>query len=266
MSLDLPKADPRIAERPTPAMVVCQIQFDEQESIAAAAAIAFRELLGGESGAYSKLEPVAGGRIMLEVGPGGPVTQMSQKTGWNLETKDSAWSLTLLPDSMGLQANEGRGAYSGWDDFRGRLAEALGALDEVASPAIERRLGLRFVDRIPGASVGVENARGWSEYISPTFLGPVAEPTFADAAKFAQQQLILDVGDGSTCNLRQGLAAVLSPAEPNTEYVIDTDIYQERGRAFDTATILDSVDAFAQTIDGLFGTITTPALLDKTSP
>lgn len=267
MSLDLPKPDTRVTGRSTVAMVICQVRFDEQASIAPPAAIAFHERLGGESGVYSKIEPIAGGRIVLEMGPSGPIPQAAQQqTGWTLETEDGTWSLTLLPDSIGLQANEGSGAYKGWDDFRGRLSEALGALEEVATPTIVHRLGLRFVDRIPGSPLGVEDARSWSEYISANFLGAVAEPRIAEAAKFAQQQLVLDVGDGTNCTLRQGLAAVLSPPERNAEYVIDADVYRERGRPFNAATILDSVDVFMQTVDGLFGMIATPALLGKLTP
>ena len=162
--------------------------------------------------------------------------------------------------------NEGSGAYEGWDDFRDRFAAALTALEEVASPAFEHRLGLRVVDRLPGAPLGVADAQGWTDYISPNFLGPVAETTIAESAKFAQHQLILDVGVGTTCSVRQGLAAVLSPGEPNTEYVIDTDVYRERGRPFNAVTILDGAGAFKQTIDDVFGAVTTAALLDKLGP
>lgn len=267
MGLNLPETDARIAGRSSVALVICQVRFDEQTSITASTALAFHERLGGEEGPYSKIAPFAGaGRIVLEVGPSGPVPQPARQTGWILGPDDGSWSLTLLPDSMGLQVNEGSGAYNGWDDFRGRLSEALAALQEVASPALEHRLGFRIADRIPGTPIGVEDAIGWSEYISTSFLGPIVEPAIAEAVKFSQQQLILDIGDRTICTVRQGLAAVLSLGEANTEYVIDADVYREVGRSFDSATIIDSAEAFKQTIDGLFGTIATSALVDKVAP
>lgn len=266
MALDLPKADDRVTARSSVAMAICQIRFDEQDAIGAGAtALAFHKRLGGDEGPYSKIESAAGAnRIMVEVGPGGPVQQSTaRQTGWSLESEDGAWSLVLLPNSMGLQANEGFGAYQGWDDFVERLTNALEALQEVVSPALEQRLGLRFVDRIQGTPLGVEGPMGWEPYITARFLGPLAEPAIANAAQFGQQQLWLDAGDHAVCSMRHGLAAMLAANESRTEYVVDCDIYREGGRPFDVATILNTAGEFREQIDNLFGLVTTPELLDK---
>lgn len=266
MALDLPKADDRVAARSSVAMAICQIRFDEQDTIGSGAtAVAFHERLGGSEGPYSKIESAAGtNRIMVEMGPGGPVQQSTaRQVGWSLEAEDGSWSLALLPNSIGLQANEGFGAYEGWDDFLERLTNALEALQEVASPALEQRLGLRFVDRIPGTPLGVEGPTGWEPYINARFLGPIAEPAIGSATQFAQQQLFLDAGDRAVCSMRHGLAAVLAADESRIEYVVDCDIYREGGRSFDVATILNTVGAFREQIDSLFGLVAMPKLLDK---
>jgi uncharacterized protein (TIGR04255 family) len=266
MPLDLPKADDRVAARSSVAMAICQIRFDEQDAIGSGAtAVAFHERLGGEGGPYSKIESAsAANRIMVAVGPGGPVQQpMTRQTGWSLEAEDGSWSLALLPDSMGLQTDEGFGAYKGWDDFLERLTKALAALQQVASPALEQRLGLRFVDRIPGTPLGVEGPSGWEPYITARFLGPIADPAIGRAAQFMQQHLLLDAGDRAICRMRHGLAAMLAADESRTEYVVDCDIYREGGRPFDVATILSTAEAFREQIDNLFGLVATPELLDK---
>ena len=246
-------------------MAICQIRFDEQDALGSgAAALAFHERLGGGEGPYSKIESAAGtNRIMFEMGSGGPVQQSARQTGWSLEAEDGSWSLALLPNSIGLQANEGFGAYNGWDDFLERLTNALEALQEVASPALEQRLGLRFVDRIPGTPLGIEGPTGWEPYITARFLGPIAEPAIGSAAQFAQQQLVLDAGDRAICSMRHGLAAVLAADKSRTEYVVDCDIYREGGRPFDVATILNTAGAFREQIDNLFGLVATSELLDR---
>jgi uncharacterized protein (TIGR04255 family) len=266
MPLDLPPADDRVAARSSVAMAICQIRFDEQDAIGSGAtAVAFHERLGGGEGPYSKIESAAGAnRIMVEMGPGGPVQQSTaRQTGWSLEAEDGSWSLALLPNSMGLQANEGFSAYKGWDDFLGRLTNALEALQEVASPALEQRFGLRFVDRIPGTPLGVEGPPGWEPYIAARFLGPIAEPAIGGSAQFAQQQLFLDTGDHAVCSMRHGLAAMLAADESRTEYVVDCDIYREGGRPFDVATILNMAGAFREQVDNLFGLVATSELLDR---
>ena len=86
MSLELPQADARVSGRSSVALVICQVRFDEQPSIDPAAAIEFHERLGGEAGPYPKIESVAGGgRILLQLGPSGPVQQQTtRETGWSL--------------------------------------------------------------------------------------------------------------------------------------------------------------------------------------
>src|SRR5664280_2609844 len=125
MTLDLPKADDRVAARSSVHMASCEVRFDEQESIASGPrGLEFHERLGGADGPYPKIESAAGAnRIRLELGPAGPIQQSTQQRGWSMESADGSWSLGLLPNSMVLQVNQ---AYSGWDDFLERLTFTLG--------------------------------------------------------------------------------------------------------------------------------------------
>jgi uncharacterized protein (TIGR04255 family) len=264
MPLELPPADDRVSGRPTVSTVICQIRFEEQPSVSEGAlAIEFHERVGGPSGRYSKIEPAEGAnRILFEMGPDGPLQQQTtRRTGWSLQAENGSWSLVLLPDNITLQA-EGEG-YVGWDSFVERLTEALEALADVVSPAVEQRVGLRFVDRIPGGDLGVVDPTGWEQYIAPEFLGPITVPGIGRAVRGGQQQLLLDAGNGATCGLRQGLAAITG--DDRSVYVIDCDFYREGVRQFDPTAILEVVGGFREQSDCVFGVAATPDLLDALS-
>jgi uncharacterized protein (TIGR04255 family) len=156
---------------------------------------------------------------------------------------------------MGLQSN----SYDSWDDFAQRLIAALNALAEVVTPSFEQRLGLRFVDLL--AVDGVDSPTGWKPYITPPFLGALCAPSVGLSIQVVFQQALIDLGDGAVCNLRTG------PVGPDENgqvgFVIDSDLYREGGRAFDPATILNTVGTFREQADRLVQSVVAPALLDK---
>lgn len=260
MALDLPAPDERVALRSTVGMAICQVRFEAQGDLGGATAVELHNRLGGAEGRYPKITSAEGNRIMFEVGPQGPV--QTGRTGWSFDAGDGSWAVTLLPDNVSLQADEG--AYAGWEDFAERFTEALAALSGAVSPALEQRLGLRVVDRISGTSVGVDEPSGWEAYINPRFLGPVTEPGLGDAIHGYQQLMVLDAGEGVTCNLRQGLASVLSQGS-RSDYVIDCDVFREVGRQFDAEAILEAVAGFRNQVESIFAVIATPQLLEALS-
>jgi len=262
MTLDLPPASDKVSARSSVTMAICQVRFEQQTNIGAGAtALAFREKLGGADGPYAKVEEAEGAhRLVMGLGPGAPISETTRMNGWNLATVDEAWSLALLPNNMGLQTNR----YAGWDGFCSRLKSALDALADVVSPSFEQRLGLRFVDRIQGANLKVQSPQGWKPYVTPQFLGPVLVPGLGAAVQAAQQQLLIDAGDDTTCNLKHG------PTPPNEDgsydYLIDCDLYREGGRSFDAGAIVSVVNTFRAKADSLFQAAVTPVLLDRLEP
>ena len=162
-----------------------------------------------------------------------------------------------MPDSVALQAEA---SYAGWDDFIERVRELLEALDDILAPSVEQRVGLRFVDRIRGSRTDVAEPAEWAPYIEPPFLGLLALPGLGDAIKAGQQQHVLDAGDGATCRLRHGLAAVTG--DERSVYVIDCDLFRDGVRQFDQAAILGIMGSFRDQADRVFAAAATPALLD----
>jgi uncharacterized protein (TIGR04255 family) len=259
MTLDLPNADDRIVARHTVTMAICQVRYEQQASVGTGAtALAFHQKLGGPAGLYPKIEEAEGAnRIVMGIGAGRPVADTTRISGWSLSSADEEWSIALLPGNMGLQSS----SYQGWDDFIQRLAAALDALVEVIGPSFEQRLGLRFVDLIPGKSVGVDAAASWEPYINPEFLGPLMMPGLGPSIRVSFQQALIDLGQDAICNLRTG------PSGPNddgsVDFVVDCDLYREGGRPFDSSTILNSVRKFREQADRLFQSVVKPALPER---
>lgn len=256
MTLGLPTVDEAVSARSSVVLAICQVRFEQRPEISesAAIALAFHSKLGGAAGRYPKVQQSeTANRIVLGVGPG-----MSQETprsaGWTLASSSDAWGIGLQQNNAGLQTDK----YDGWEDFSGRLAEMLEALTEVIEPALEQRLGLRFVDRL--RLPDVKDPPGWQPYIAPAFLGPVAVDGLGAAVRAAQQQLFIDLGDGAVCNLRHG------PAQPNEDgtcdYMFDCDLFREGGQPFDSKSVLSAVSTFKDQADRLFQAAATPDLLE----
>jgi uncharacterized protein (TIGR04255 family) len=261
MPIDLPPADERVSRRSSVSTVVCQIGFDERPRVGEGSfPIEFHERLGGPTGRYPKLEPAAEQRLILEVGTA-PSQQQISRRGWSFESQDRGWSLALLPDSVALQADDA--GYAGWEDFLGRVRELLEALEDMLTPSIAQRVGLRFVDRIQGSRIGVGEPGEWAPYIEPAFLGLLALPGIGPAVQGGQQQHILDAGDGARCQLRHGLALVTGGER--SVYVIDCDLFRDGVRQFDRMAILGTMGSFREQVDRVFGAAASPALLDALS-
>jgi uncharacterized protein (TIGR04255 family) len=257
MTLELPPAGGPVSARSSVAMTICQVHFEQSAVVGESnTAVAFQSHLGGPDGPYPKVqEAEAVNQVTLSVGPGGPVPETKRTNGWSLRSDDEAWTIALLPNSVGLQTNQ----YDGWDDFATRLAKTIEALVKVVAPAFEQRLGLRCVDRIQG--LGVDSPQAWAPYVTPHFLGPILEPGLGPAVRAAHQQLIIDPGDDAICNLRHG------PSQPNEDgscdYIVDCDLFREGGRTFDAAAVMRTAKDFKDHADRLFQAAATPALLDR---
>src|SRR3954453_15486492 len=112
------------------AMVVCQVHYDTNLAVAdATTARALHDALGGRTGSYPRVQqiqsPAAGG-------------------GWRFVADDERWAVAALPDRVSLETT----SYENWDHFRERLQAVLAAAAEQLEPAVEQRLGLRYINRL----------------------------------------------------------------------------------------------------------------------
>jgi uncharacterized protein (TIGR04255 family) len=257
MTLDLPDPAEAVGARSSVIMAICQVRFEQSPVVSEkTTSLVFHDRLGGSSGAYPKIEEAeAVNQVTMTMGPAGPFSETKHLTGWQLSSEDDAWTVSLLPGSASLQTT----AYNDWEDFSERFSALLDALGEVVAPALEQRLGLRYVDRLAG--FGVESPMAWDQYISSSFLGPILIPGIGQSVQVAQQQLNLSAGNDIACIIRHGLAP---PNDDGThDYLFDCDVVRESGRPFDAAAIRRLVDSFKDQADRLFQAAALPLLLDR---
>jgi uncharacterized protein (TIGR04255 family) len=226
MPLKLPEPDQSRLPRSPLDLVVCQLRFEAQPQVGdAALALAVQTALGGET-RYPRLEQVQAQAFNVVLGPGvaPAMGQAPAGTGWRLQSPDSRWSVSLMPNHVSLETTD----YTVWDDFRDRMLELVDAAADHIAPGIEQRLGLRYIDRI--SEVQARTPRDWEPYLVPELLGLIRHDTLGTAVTAARQQLLLDLGEGFSCTFTHGL---LPEDGERLNYLLDYDLSREGGRPFD---------------------------------
>jgi uncharacterized protein (TIGR04255 family) len=141
-----------------------------------------------------------------------------------------------MPDHVALETS----AFTTWgDDFRPRMQQFLDIVADRVTPAIEHRLGLRYIDHVQ--EVSVDLPADWSRAIRSELLGPVLHKGLAPAVTASRQELALEIADDCRCTLRHGF--VPADDHPPT-YLLDYDIYREDSRPFDASAIMDAANRF----------------------
>ena len=239
-------------------LVVCQVRIEESPSIAdPRVGLELFERLGGRTGRYPLLEPFKGDQIAIRLGPSMPMSaEQTSLSGWRAMSEDRNWTVALLPGSVALETK----AYTTWDeDFLPRMVAVLEAVGETLRPAIQMRIGLRYVDLVTRPSV--ESPANWQGWISDALLGPVLHPAIGPGVVSTQQQVDIDAGSGVRCTLRHG--AVPADSGGSLGYLLDWDVYQEEVRAFDALAIREWLVASHRLVLQLFQQAITPQLLDS---
>jgi uncharacterized protein (TIGR04255 family) len=93
----------------------------------------------------------------------------------------------------------------------------LELLDDTLSPAVQGRLGLRYIDELPTASI--------SEDVEGAIVGAVGHPQFGDAV-IIQEQTAQVVLDDVSALLRFRTGHSVDPS------ILDIDVYVEGGTSF----------------------------------
>jgi uncharacterized protein (TIGR04255 family) len=239
-------------------LVVCQVRIEESPSIAdPRVGLEVFERLGGRGGRYPVFEPFKGEHIAIRLGPDLPMSaQQTSLSGWRALSEDRNWVVALLPGSVALETK----TYTTWDeDFLPRMVALLDVVGQTLRPAIQMRIGLRYVDLITRQPVG--SPQDWRGWITDELLGPILHPAIGPGVVGTQQQVDIDAGSGIRCTLRHG--AVPADAGGGLGYLLDWDVYQEEVRAFDALAIREWLVASHTLVLQLFQQAITQQLLDE---
>lgn len=143
--------------------------------------------------------------------------------------------------------------YGRWEDFRREIVRAVDATRDEYVPAFYERIGLRYMDTVNRAQLGLED-KNWSDLIRREFLGPIAVQDIAGAVGTYQAQAVFSLTDieNSFVQLRYGL-------DQNGEsFFVDADYYVTGQYDEDKAFVI--LDSFNRTAGNLFRWIIKPSL------
>jgi uncharacterized protein (TIGR04255 family) len=258
VAIELAPPDRRVLKTGHLALVVCQVRFDATDALAdRRIARQFFDRLGGLNGHYPKLSQIRTQRVAFNVpATPGEATSSEEQRGWRFSAADDTWHVTLLSDSLALETT----GYRSWDEFSPRLEQALTALGELVEPAVEERLGLRFVNVL--SLNDVKSAADWDSYIAPEFLGPILHPTLGVGIKSAEHRILLSLDDQLQCLVRYGLAPDAG-SSGSVGYLVDLDTFRELAAPFDSSEVHKTSVVMNDRNVSLFQQIVTTGLLDR---
>ncbi len=264
MAIRLPEPDTGRLRKAPLELAVLQIRYDPQlRATEAPVALAFHAALGGPDGTFPNIDPISATSVQFSFGASAGATaapivaESSGVEGWRFSSPDGVWTVQLTRDFATLQTTK----YETWESFRPHVALLVRAIAEHIGPRIEQRLGLRYVDRLRMPGLG--RPADWHEYVVPELLGLAGHQLLGDAVVAAQQQLVLDLGEGGVqAGFRHGFLRDPS-AITDIQYFLDFDIFRQAGRAFDAENIAVAADRFNTYALQLFQASVTPKLLEQ---
>jgi uncharacterized protein (TIGR04255 family) len=252
MPLDLPEPSSDRLEHAPLSLVVCQVRHEQ--SLAASdpgRAMEVHSILRDD---YPLLQEQASQQITVTASPVGVQTLPSTPArGWRMRSEDEVWNAVITTEFFSLETTK----YQDWPDFRRRIEALSRAVAKTIAPALEARMGLRFINRI--AHPDVAAPQEWRGLIAPEFLGPVVHETLGRSVTSTQQVIQLDDGAGYNALFRHG-AIEDDPPGNEAIYMLDEDCYVQRGKAFDVDDLLTAVEDLHTFALQLFQAAITPDL------
>jgi uncharacterized protein (TIGR04255 family) len=255
--VELPAPDRRILKNNPLQQVVCQVRFDEADVLNdRKIARHFFDKLGGVDGPFPKFTQILAQRVIVnpQAGPGETPTTEQQR-GWRFSNADGDGHITLLPDSLALETT----SFPGWDQFAPHLQRALDVLADEADPAIEQRLGLRFVNLVIHDEV--RSGPDWDGYIVADLLAPAYNSVLGPGVVATTHRVVLYLGDDLRCILNYGLAPDAN-GTGRPGYVLDLDVFRELSAPFSAADVFKASELMNDRAVSLFQQMVTPKLLD----
>ncbi|MGQ0714403.1 MAG: TIGR04255 family protein [Gemmatimonadaceae bacterium] len=262
--MPFPESQRVVFEKNPLTQVIAQIQFPPILSILAEAPAAFQDRLRDQYPLYAKsggLElPTDLAALMQRLNV---TRQLQPVQQHSFSTADGARTVTLTRDFLAIEDTE----YERWEGFIAELDRARAALEDIYEPAFYTRIGLRYVDVLDRAVLGLPT-EPWSSLLNPALVGVIGDPALRDdVSELATAASIrLNQVKGGTVRLQHGLKVPDNgeATQSSPVYVIDADFFtQERSSPAD---VRPALDAFNHLAGNLFRWAITPVLRDALGP
>lgn len=214
-------------------VVVAQVRFPVSYRLEQAGVLA--DLQQALSVAYPIGLP-RGEEVTIAIGPGGATMNQGRPGPAQFADVSRTRTITIGSDMASFETT----AYEDWPTFRAAFGDLLALLEAHVQPAQVDRLGLRFVDELPGD--GARTITDWGRLVTADLLGSESGPARDVRAVRTLQLVSLDMG-GETINLRHGYTRNPGDAGPASVYLIDTDA-SAQNVAFDIPDLLARADRY----------------------
>lgn len=245
----LPPADRTLLTDPPLELAIVEIRFAASgEELPAPAALKVRARLGELGFDFARLEQARQGRVTLELNPGSqPNTHLQELShGWQLVTGDGRLHVTFMPGAVVVQTS----LYERWSvSLRPVLEAVLTVTQEVMTPELVQRIGLRYVDRFVEPSA--RSASDWKDRIHDSLLGPICHPQLGGFVLQAQQQVELRLDDTHGALLRHG-AFQDAAANNAVSYLLDIDVFDLEPQQFDVTLVAERTEVLNRTAASMF--------------
>jgi len=200
--------------------VICQLRFPQLLAIDSKPPADFQESIRGWFPFLQIARPTLPPDMPAEV-----AQMMGVRAGggsYQFFTEDRQTVATLTNESLALSTSR----YEEWAKFREQLRPALNALNAIYKPSFFTRIGLRYVDAIDRAALGLTD-RPWSKLLRPEILGELTLPAFEQhLGRTLKRTVTVNLPDGSgTVAMRHGLG---NWQDRTGCYMIDFDFYTQR--------------------------------------
>ncbi|WP_078504179.1 TIGR04255 family protein [Streptomyces viridochromogenes] len=217
---------------PPVALVVCQVRHETEYAASdASRALRIKGALDWPTELTENL--VQGVNVAVGQFTGFSASQSPAMRTWQLKSQDGTWTVSLQPDHFSLETTR----YGGWSQFRDRLTQLAKAVGEHVAPALEHRVGLRYVNQIRHPDV--LSPLDWRNFISEELFQEKLYEDLGDSFRAAMQVVEAIPSAHHSLVIRHGLQL---GQESEFTYVLDNDSARQGSRPFDVQSIMTTVD------------------------
>lgn len=202
--------------------VICQLRFPEILTIAANVPVQFQEAIRDEYPQYStRMESPA---PKISGAPGNfSLENQPQTVNYQFVSADGRWRVNLTSRFISLSC----AAYTGWEDFAGKLDKPLAAFIQVYKPAYFERVGLRYLNFFSRKALDIEDVP-FSRLFSSGYLGLLGEEDVVEAnANRCSIDAEVTIRGGCKVKIHAGpgLVSRNGKSDNETKFIFDQDLY-----------------------------------------
>lgn len=214
-------AEPRCRYSAHPiAEVICQFRFPEILAISEKPPVDFQEAIRADFPQFLRRQELPAPKLV----PGNMTIQKPQPvTNYQFSSADGRWRVNLTSKFISLTCTR----YTCWEDFAAHLDKPLAAFIQTYKPAYFERVGLRYLNFISRAALGLEGVP-FRELIAPSYLGPLAEENVLESnATRCTLDCELTIRGGCRVKIHAGPGMVKRNGQEDKEvkFIFDQDLY-----------------------------------------